>query len=57
LFQKTGVNTARTLYAVKDDKSAFHISKGEAPREFDPLISKCHSTVGQDVTKDVEEFF
>ncbi len=57
MFQKTGVNTARTLYVVKDGKPVFHISKGEVRREFGLLISKCHSTVGQDVTKDMEEFF
>ncbi len=46
-----------TTYVMKNGKSAFQISKGEVPREFGQLMSKCHSAVGQDVTKDVEEFF
>jgi hypothetical protein len=44
-------------YVMKNGKSAFQISKGEVPREFGQLMSKCHSAVGQDVTKDMEEFF
>ncbi len=46
-----------TTYVMKNGKSAFQISKGEVPREFSQLMSKCHSAVGQDVTKDMEEFF
>jgi hypothetical protein len=46
-----------TTYVMKNDKSAFQISKGEVPREFGQLMSKCHSVVGQDVTKDMEEFW
>jgi hypothetical protein len=46
-----------TTYVMKNGKSAFQISKGEVPREFGQLMSKCHSGVGQDVTKNMEEFF
>jgi hypothetical protein len=38
-------------------KTAFVINKGEVPREFGQLMAKCHSAVGQDATRDIDEFF
>jgi hypothetical protein len=46
-----------TQYTRVDGKLAFVINKGQVPREFGQLMAKCHPAVGQDVTRDVNEFF
>ncbi len=46
-----------TQYTRVDGKFAFVINKGEVPREFGQPMAKCHPAGGQDVTRDVDEFF